>query len=396
MKPMHTCAISFIFIILFSDLCQCASNLQNIEKFWIDQGNRQLSNGIQDNSREQCEKAAKSYQLAIDINSTSADHWRAKSLSLFMAKKYHDAEICIDKAIALDPNFAPSWSIKSLILFREDRLNESLLCIEKAVALNSSEATFWITKDQITSKMKQYKVMNTLNSSIKSLVNNDYINALVDYNEIINIDPTSNVAWTGKGLALYGLGRQNESIECFNRSIEIAFNNPIAWLGKGLVLGDLWKFNESLECFNNAIDLDDTVALSWAFRGLALCSSGKNNQAYESYKVALSLNPNLAEVLRETNDTCFEYALEKKIISTNSTGRTEPKLKIQSVSSMFGALIKAFDEWRFPNPEVRPGTTRYCPNTGCVEIYTWVGGRTPSRYDWINLDPTCGPSTPNP
>jgi len=212
--------------------------LQNLEKFWIDQGNNQLSKGIQDASRDQCEKAAKSYQLAININPTSADLWRAKSLSLFTAKKYHDAEVSIDRAIDIDPNSAPSWSTKCLILFSEDRLNESLLSIDKAVELNSSEAAFWVTKGLILSEMKRYE------------------DSFDCFDNATQINPSFAPGWLSKGMMYDILKRYDEALNCYDTAIKVDPSYAPAYFYKGNMLAAIERYDEAKECWTRAIDID--------------------------------------------------------------------------------------------------------------------------------------------
>ncbi|MDD1749907.1 MAG: tetratricopeptide repeat protein [Methanothrix sp.] len=49
-------------------------------------------------------------------------------------------------------------------------------------------------------------------------------------------NPENARAWEGKGRALYKMGRYEEAIEAFNRSIELCPLDPDAWQGKGEAL----------------------------------------------------------------------------------------------------------------------------------------------------------------
>ncbi len=239
MKLICVCAVSFIFIIVFSGLCQGILNSQNLEKVWIDKGNSQLSTGFLESSRKQCEKAAQSYQFAINDNSASADLWRAKSLGLFAAKKYRDADTSIDKAIDIDPHSAPSWGVKSLILFSEDRLNESLLCIDNAIELNSSEASFWVTKGLILSEMKRYE----------------------------------------------------DSFDCFDNATRIDPSFAPGWLLKGMMYDILKRYDEALNCYNTAIRSDPLYAPAWFYKGNMLASEERYDEAKDCWTKAIYLNP---------------------------------------------------------------------------------------------------------
>jgi len=210
----------------------------SIVKCWVDQGNSQLFKGIQDSSREECEKAANSYQLAININSISSDLWRAKSLSLFMAKKYHDAEISIDKAIDIDPNSAPSWSTKSLILFSENRLNDSLMSLDKAIELNSSDANFRVTKGLILFEMKRYE------------------DSFDCFDNATQINPSFAPGWLLKGMIYDILKRYDEALNCYDTSIKVDPSYAPAWFYKGNMLASLKRYDEAKECWTKAININ--------------------------------------------------------------------------------------------------------------------------------------------
>jgi tetratricopeptide (TPR) repeat protein len=62
-------------------------------------------------------------------------------------------------------------------------------------------------------------------------------------------------AWTNKGIELLSLGKINESIQAFDKAIEI---NPLcvdAWNNKGVALSALKRYNESIQAFDKAIEL---------------------------------------------------------------------------------------------------------------------------------------------
>ena len=55
----------------------------------------------------------------------------------------------------------------------------------------------------------------------KQLEDGEYQNAINSFDKAISLNQNDPDLWNLKGIALRSLGRYNEAIECFNRSLEI-------------------------------------------------------------------------------------------------------------------------------------------------------------------------------
>ena len=76
-------------------------------------------------------------------------------------------------------------------------------------------------------------------------------------------------------MALNGLKRYDEALECSNKALEINPKNEWAWLVKGLVLNGLKRYDEALECSNKALELDPNNDLILNNKAWALSNLGK-------------------------------------------------------------------------------------------------------------------------
>jgi tetratricopeptide (TPR) repeat protein len=74
--------------------------------------------------------------------------------------------------------------------------------------------------------------------------------SVVESVEKINPNYADVDAWYNKGIALYGLGKYNEAIEYYDKSIEIDPNYALAWYNKGSALNKLGRHKEAKECHN--------------------------------------------------------------------------------------------------------------------------------------------------
>ena len=59
------------------------------------------------------------------------------------------------------------------------------------------------------------------------------------------------------------LKKYDEALNTFSQALEINPNNPITWHNKGLTFARLNKLEDSIDCFNKALDLKQDYAKAW-------------------------------------------------------------------------------------------------------------------------------------
>ena len=62
-----------------------------------------------------------------------------------------------------------------------------------------------------------------------------------------------------------------------------------AWYNKGNILRELDKHEESIECYDKAIELDPKYDNAWNNKGIAFHKLGKNEEALKCYDKAIEL-----------------------------------------------------------------------------------------------------------
>lgn len=110
----------------------------------------------------------------------------------------------------------------------------------------------------------------------------------------ISIDPTNADAWNNKGFALFSMGSYNESINCSEKAIEIDENYAEAWNNKGAALYGMGIFTEALECFNRSLQLDPYLAKAWNNKGKSFTALGKYSYSLKYFDEAIKTNPKFA------------------------------------------------------------------------------------------------------
>ena len=146
--------------------------------------------------------------------------------------------------------------------------------------------------------------------------------AIKCYDKSLEINPRDAVAWSNKGTALNTLGKYQDAIKCYDKSLEITPRDAGAWSNKGLALYNLGKPQEAIKCCDKALEIDPRHCNAWNNKGIALQKLGNLPEAIECYDKSLKINPKDARVWNNKGNTlrnlekyqeaieCYDKALE--------------------------------------------------------------------------------------
>ena len=84
----------------------------------------------------------------------------------------------------------------------------------------------------------------------------NYEEALVAFEQAIQLDPKGNFAWYCKGVALNNLGRHEEAIKAYETAMQLDPKDAKAWHNKGSALSLLGRHEEALAAFKKVEELD--------------------------------------------------------------------------------------------------------------------------------------------
>jgi len=121
-----------------------------------------------------------------------------------------------------------------------------------------------------------------------------YDESLQCYDKAIQLEPNNAVYWNKKGSALFRLSRYNEALQCYDKAIQLEPNKAVYWNNKGYVLSKLSRDNEALQCYDKAIQLEPNKAVYWDNKGNALRNLSRYNEALQCSDKAIQLEPNNA------------------------------------------------------------------------------------------------------
>jgi len=146
-------------------------------------------------------------------------------------------------------------------------------------------------KEQALFNPSENNIVSTLEKGNEYFQREDYNSSIEYYDKVIN-DPNFAFAWSNKGKALSSLGKNEEALKCYDRSLEINPNSTFGWSNKGLALYYLGKTEQAIECYSKALEFDSNYAFAWTDEGEAFYVLGKFQQALKCLDKALEISPN--------------------------------------------------------------------------------------------------------
>src|SRR4028118_2061370 len=136
------------------------------------------------------------------------------------------------------------------------------------------------------------KLKHTLFSSLGDLLKSEklYKDSLDCYQKALELDQSNAFTFVGQGVALGNLNRDEEALESFEKALDLDPEYVNAWVNRGTALGKLERYEEALESFQKALDLDPEYVDAWVNRGNTLNNLERYEEALEISKEALNLD----------------------------------------------------------------------------------------------------------
>lgn len=169
----------------------------------------------------------------------SAQFWSDQANGYFISGDFEKAAASYDKALEQEPNSTDLWNNKGKVLGMMGRFDDAISCFDKSIAINTSNPE--------SLNLKAIALSRGLNRNRE---------ALTIFDQILQANPSYFDAWIGMGMALANEGSLSGSLECFEKATEIKPQDPTAWNNKGVVLREMKRYQEALTCFNKALTID--------------------------------------------------------------------------------------------------------------------------------------------
>ncbi len=214
--------------------------------------------------------------VILDFSSIELDagEWIDASYSLATLKRYEEALLACDRALALDQSHVVAWFFKGIAFGRLDRYNEAIQAYDHALTIDQNHAGAWFSRGNALHALNRHEEANQ------------------SYDRTLAIDQSNKMAWGNKGNALWNLKRYKDAIRACDQALAIDQNYAAAWFIKGNALYGLERYEEALQAYDWVLEIDQNDAVAWCNKGITLCDLKRYAEAIDAYDWALTLDRN--------------------------------------------------------------------------------------------------------
>ena len=182
--------------------------------------------------------------------------------------------------LELNPHDIYVWEFKGKLLSLLGREKDSGACAGKAY----EEACFELGDD-----LGLFYGMGRMHSG-----DNDAA-AVGAFQKLLKREPSYIPALLREGDALIGLEKYAEALQCFDSVFELRparLPESIAWNGRGMALAGMGKNEEAIKCCDRSLSIDLGSPKTWDLRARCLYTLGKYEEAMLSCDKALEIDAN--------------------------------------------------------------------------------------------------------
>lgn len=276
-------------------------------------------------------------EISRDRNFTEA--WLIKGTVLYKTGKYNGAIDAFDSALEIMPKGIPEEGIdiwkksegvnykyalkfKAFALCKLGRYKEALEALDEISVIYPADSEIQNYKTTLGTLEKEKLIRGTGNIPGSYPKNSNtwerrgrdsyelgrYEEALKEFDKSLETNPKDADIWENKGSSFYMLGRYEEALEALNKSLEIDPKNANAWSFKGSTLYKLNRPEEALKALDKALQKNPNILEAWLNKGSILFELGRFRQALSAVENALRINAKDVNALNLKNS--IQYKLE--------------------------------------------------------------------------------------
>ena len=142
----------------------------------------------------------------------------------------------------------------------------------------------------MVSKKDQEKIKKWMDEADAKIDNKDFEGAITLLDQVIELDPQNDFAWSKRGYAKAILGQLEEAIKDFDQAIELDPKQDIPWFNRGNVKAQLRELESAIKDYDQAILLNSTIYIAWFNRGFAKAQLEQYQDATKDFDQVIKLD----------------------------------------------------------------------------------------------------------
>jgi tetratricopeptide (TPR) repeat protein len=248
---------------------------------------------------KQYPEAIANFDKALSIKSNYGFVWFFRGLALFRLERYEEARISYRRSVLLSPNTPYKlkarhlFSVQDYVVYygeaeaksRLGRYKDAIQAFDRGQNIRRSNPNLKFFENNVDANTYE-----TYIEGVRSLGQENYTQALNNFDQIIAANPNYANAWDAKADTLVALKRYPEAIKAYDRVTTIEPDDYASWYKKGNALKKAKRDPEALQAYKKAITLSGGFAEVWHNYGRILDSQNKYEEAIDCYKRSLKLN----------------------------------------------------------------------------------------------------------
>lgn len=108
--------------------------------------------------------------------------------------------------------------------------------------------------------------------------------------------------WFDIGVTLFNEDLFNDSVQAYDKAIEMNPQFAEAFNNKGIDLGLLGRYDDALKALSNATTINSTYAEAWYNMGVILDMKSDYDSAIQAYSRAIAINPSYQKAIMNKNN----------------------------------------------------------------------------------------------
>jgi tetratricopeptide (TPR) repeat protein len=169
-----------------------------------------------------------------------------------------------------------------------------VLALSACLVLTENQLRYWHDSESLFTHalaVTKDNALAHLNLGAALQEQNQPSQALVEYHEVIKLEPTRHEPYNNIGKILSDQGKAQEALEYCRTAVRLDPKSPLSHNNLGLVLVELGCFDEAMGQFSDAAQLDADYAPPRFQMGKVLLKQGHDAEAMPHFREALRIEP---------------------------------------------------------------------------------------------------------